>query len=366
MKIYLILFALILIQGCSSGGGDDGGDNNVAPIVPNVLNYDIRQPDGVTLTVKVEQTNLQATVSSTLLLGTYNRLTEAFTLDSLGPVMSVGASDFLVDLDTELGIGVDFSNYFLQVNTAAAWVGDDNPTSGEFDIRDHLVHKITVTVNPNVNGTGIAGVDIVYWPDGDQFPGTTPISVTWNEFDGYYDNGTVAYARIASFAYSVFRFMYEQGNLVISTLEYIGDFDTLLEQQGNVTESCDTFQLPVIPATPVPTPGMSIFTWFDDSLDGDLGGGDSFHWIFSQCWNDDETDNIDLLLTGVLSMVNYTEVENAGVITRIGFEPFNGPGGLVYDQLVLTETETTLANVILDVAEAVILNGGFSMVFTSP
>jgi hypothetical protein len=295
------------------------------------------------------------------LLGSFNRLTEAFTLDFLGPVMSVSASDFLVDLDTDLGIGVDFSNYFLQLNTAATWVGDGNPTSGEFDIRDDLVRKITVTVNPNVNGSGIAGVDIVYSPDGSP---TDSISVTWNEFDGYYGSGAVAYARIASFAYSVLRFMYEQGDLVFSTLEYLDDFDTILEQEGSVTELCDSYPLAPVPA--VSNPGISIFTWIDDTGNAELGPGDSFRWDLTECWENDASDDIDLLFDGVLKMVNYTEVENAGVITRIGFEPFGGAGGVVYEKLVLTETETTLANVIIHDAEAMTLNGGFSMVFTSP
>ncbi len=362
----LIMLMLLLMITTSCSSSDGGGSVNIQATVPDQLSYEIRQVAGISLSL--EQAGAQATITSTLLTGTFNRITEAFTLNTQPAAMTVSAMGFLGLLDAALGSGIDFSNYSLHVTTAAAWVGDGNPTSGEFEIFDNDFRKITVTVNPNVNNSGIAGVDIIYWPDGEGSPGTSQsISVTWDIFDGVFDdNGAAAYARIASFAYSALRFMYEQGEIVILSLEAIGDFDTLLEQQGSVAESCDTYPFP--PDQPVPDPGMSVLTWSDASLDGELGPGDSFSWNLTQCWDDDETDTIDQLLHGVINLAGYTEVVNAGIITRIGFEPFNGPGGIDFVGLELTETDTDAnANqVIFDISDKATLNGGFSMVFTSP
>jgi len=354
--IMLMLF-IIIPAGCGGGGGDDVVD--VDPVVPDVLTYEIRQSEDASLTVT--QAELQAIIAPvptrTLLSGTYNRLTEAFTLDSLGPVMFVNASDFLASLDAALADGASFSNYLLQVNTAAAWVGDGNPSSGEFEIRgqNDPVRKITVTVNP-------AGVDIVYSPNVNP---PVNISLTWNEFDEYFDNGVEAYGRIASFAYSVLRFMYEQGDNAISSLEYLDENDTLLQQQGSITEDCDIYPSGLVPP-PVSNPGTSIFTWTDDTGNADVGPGDSFRWDLTECWDNDASDDFDLLFDGVIKLNNYTEVVDANnVVTRIGFDSFGGVSGVVYENLVLTETETTSTNVLLD-PDAMTLNGGFSMIFSSP
>jgi hypothetical protein len=368
---FLLLVLLIAnLVGCFGGGDDDEVDTDVPATVPDQLNYEIRQGDSVSLTIAVGQDARQAIVSSAFMTGTYNRITEAFTLDPLGPgIMTVSASDFLADLDTQLSNDIEetvnFSEYAMQIVESAAWVGKAEPTRGKFDIYDDEVRKITVTVNPSVNDSGIAGVDITYLPFGDAtLPGQTgTVSVTWDQLDGLYED-TLAepYARIASFAYSVMRFMYEQGDLVIRTLEYIAENDTRLEKEAMVAENCDTY--PLAPVPTVSDPGDSTLNWVDVSLNNELGGGDSFFWIFNQCWNDDDMDNIDLLLDGKLDMLNYAESVTNGVITRIGFEAGDAnPSGVVYDDLVLTETETTLANVILKVDEAVTLNGGFDMIF---
>jgi hypothetical protein len=279
--------------------------------------------------------------------------------------MSVSASDFLADLDTQLV--ANFSEYAMQVVDPAAWVGNGDPVSGKFDIYDDAVRKITVTVNPSVNASGIAGVDITFWPDGGE-GSSQSVSVTWQQLEGLFDDESAEpYARVAAFAYSVMRFMYEQGDLVIRTLEYIAENDTLLQQQAMVSESCDAYPLAPVPS--VADPGMSTLNWVDDSLNNELGGGDSFFWIFDQCWSDDETDNIDLLFDGKLDMLNYAESVTNDVITRIGFEAGdNNQSGVVYDDLVLTETETDTnsASVILKVADAVTLNGGFDMIFFTP
>jgi hypothetical protein len=372
VPVFLMLALLIVsLAGCFGGGDEDDDVADVPATVPDQLNYEIRQGVGVSLTVDAGQPASQVIVSSAFLTGSYNRITEAFTLVPFAPrIMSVSASDFLAELDTQLteeindpAVTVNFSQYAMQIVESAAWVGNGDPVSGKFDIYDGPFRKITVTVNP-------AGVDITYLPFGEAtLPGQIGSdSVTWDELDGLFDDDTAEpYARVAAFAYSVLRFMYEQGDLVIRTLEYIAENDTLLQQQSMVSESCDAY--PLAPDLPVADPGMSTLNWVDDSLNNELGGGDSFFWIFDQCWSDDATDNIDLLFHGKLDMLNYAETVINDVITRIGFEAGdNNTSGIIYYDLVLTETETDTnsASVIIKVDEALTINGGFDMIFFTP
>jgi hypothetical protein len=248
------------------------------------------------------------------------------------------------------------------VKTASTWVGDDNPTSGVFEIYDDDVRKIRVSVN------GTFGVDIIYWPFGEDFPSKTVPTVAWKDFDGLFDDtNAAAYARIASFAYGMLRFMYEQGGLVIQGLELISENDTLLEETGTVEQSCDTFY-PLTPTPPVSyDPGLVRVNWYDADNSISLGPGDTVYLGFIECWVDDKTDTIDTFYDGTINLVNYTEVQSGGVVTRIGFEPSaSADGGIYFDYFDITETETMPPNVIIKTGETITLSGGFSMVFTTP
>lgn len=360
----LVVLILSVNAGCSSGG--DGDVVDIPATVPDVLNYEMRQGTEDSL---VLSQNSQATITSTLLTGSYNRITQAFTLNVQPEAMSVAAPDFLSTLDTELGndIGevVDFSHYSLHVTTAFAWVGDDNPTSGEFDIRDapDPVRKITVRVIPDADGMGTPGVEIILVPAS---PPSQSISMTWAEFDSIFAEPTAEpYARIAAFAHSMLRFMYDQGELVILALEFISENDTLMEQIGTIEESCDTYPLPPDPP-PTVIPGMSTVGWYDANNDIGLGPGDTVYLGFTECWDDDPIDDFDTLYDGGVNLVNFTEVESGGVLTRIGFEPSGGPGGVQFDYLEITETETTMTNVVIATMETITVHGWFSIVFTSP
>jgi hypothetical protein len=358
----LVVLILSVNAGCSSGG--DGDVVDIPATVPDVLNYEIRQGTGIFLNLNQGG---DATVTSTLLSGTFNRITQAFTLNVQPDAMTVGAGDFLSQLDADLG-NTDFSNYRLHITTSAAWVGDGDPTSGKFEIFDDEVRKITISVIADADNTGLPGVQITYWPDGEGNPGSSVSEFTWDDFDGLFDNQTAEpYARIAAFAHSLLRFMYDQGELVIQGLELISENDTLLEETGTVEQNCDTFY----PLTPTPAvsydPGFIKVNWTDVNHDNGLGPGDTVYLGFTECWVDDDTDTFDTLYDRTINLVNYTEVENAGVLTRIGFEPSgSADGGVDFDYLKITETETTPPNVIIKTGETITLSGGFSMVFTAP
>ena len=362
-----LLLTISLTTGC--GSDDDDGEAFSPPgTVPDQLNYTISQDGNKTLTLSQ---NPSATVSSTLLTGTFTQSSQAFTVNVQPAAMIVSADEFLDPLDTELSAdleeSVDFGSYSLHVTSTIAWIADDNPTSGELDIRDDPdpVRKITVRVNPDADGLGNPGVDIILTPASG--PSQTT-SVTWEVLDGLLDDGNAAaYTRIASFAYSLLRFMYEQGGLVIQVLEFLGENDLSLEQNLSILEPCDTYPPLLPPDQVVANPGDSLISWTDSSFDGELGPGDSFLVSFTECWDDGATD-IDTLFHGAVNFRNYTEVQTGGVITRVGFEPTGGPGGIEYPfpGLEITETETSLTNTLVRFDETITISGGFNMVFTSP
>jgi hypothetical protein len=358
----LLALAVTLAAGCGSDGDGEAGSSPGLPdvTVPDLLNYDINQSTGAELILTQNPT---ATVTSTLLTGTFTRSTQAFTLDVQPAAMSVDAGTFLAEQDLDLETG--FSTYTLHVTVAAAWVSDGNPTSGEFEIFDDATRKITMRVIADANSSGLPGVEITYWPNGEPDPGAPVTEYTWEQLDGLLEEPLAeSYAQIASFAYSLLRFMYEQGGLVILALEFIGENDVLLEETGPIVETCDTFPRASVPA--VPNPGTSTFSWSDANSDNSVGPGDSFFVDFSNCWDDDETDSIDTLYHGTVELANYTEVVTDGVITRVGFEPSGGPGGVVFTSLGITETEDDGASIIVFDNETITLAGRFSIVFTSP
>lgn len=349
----VILTALSL--GSCGGGGDGGDDVDIPATIPDVLSYGIKQADGTDLVIT--QAENQAAISSAMLTGTFDRIDNNFTLVPFGPAMSVDAESFLDDLyDTQ------FNRYVMQVNKTLAWKADDAPTEGEFDIRDQIEQAlIRVSVTPT-------GVDLTYDPAS---VADDPLSssVPWEVFDSLFeDESAQEYQRIAAFAYNVLRFLYEQGGLVIDSLEYLSENDLLLEQNMSQFESCDPYPYAATDPT-VSDPGETLMTWSDESFDGSLGPGDSFLVFYTECWVNEETDDFDQLYHGAVNLVNYVEVENAGVVTRVGFEPFQTTsGGIDFDNFEIIETETDANQqlVIIEQASKLILNGGFSMVFTSP
>jgi hypothetical protein len=348
----IVVLSVLFLGGC--GGGGDGDVVDTPATVPDVLSYEIKQADGIDLVI--DQGGEQVTISSSLLTGSFERNDSDFTLVPFGPAMSVDAESFLGGLyDTQ------FNQYVLQVNKILIWSGDSSPTDGEFDIRDQTAQAL---IRVNITPTG---VDLAYSPpSGAESPLSS--SISWEVFDGLFeDESAEEYQRIAAFAYNLLRFMYEQGGLVIDLLEYLSDNDLLLEQNLSLFKSCDTY--PYATTETVSDPGETLITWTDESSDGSLGPGDNFLVFFTECWDNEETDDFDQLYHGEVNLVNYVEVEDAGMITRVGFEPFETQSGgidFVNFEIIETETEVNQQQVIIDEASKLILNGGFSMVFTSP
>ena len=359
-----VVLILSVNAGCSSGGDDDAV--SLPGTAPDQLNYEISQGSGISMTLSQ---NPSATVTSASLTGSFNRITEAFTLNAqTAAAMIVSADEFLNTLDMELsndiGENVHFGNYSLHVTSAVAWVGDDSPTSGEIDIRDDPdpVRKITIRVIADADDQGTPGVEITLVPADSP---SQSVNYTWELLDGLLDDPTKeSYARIASFAYSFLRVVYEQGGLVIQALELLSENDVILELEtsGTFVESCDTFPAPADDLN-VANPGLSTVFWTDVDNDQSISSGDTVFVDFLDCWDDDPTNTIDTLFNSGIKFVNYIEDQSGGVITRVGFEFVGGDHGFEFWQI--TETDTQPGVVVIE-PDTITLTGGFSMVFTAP
>ena len=343
---------LALTTGCSSSGDGDA----LAPpgTVPNLLNYEISQVSGVSMTVEV---NPQATVSSMMLRGTLDRANEVITLNAqTPPAMDVSTVDFLENLEAS------FVSYKLYVVSAATWSGNSDPTSGEFDI---VSANELDTINVKVNNA-LPGVDVTFLPNGNE---EASASMTWQQFDDAFENPQLGqeFVAVASFANNILRFLYEQGDLVVQTLEFIGANSDIMEAIGTVEESCDVYPVNRPPNIAVADPGLSTVGWFDRDNDTSISSGDRVDLDFFECWVDEENDPDARFYNRGITFNNYIEVQSGNVITRVGFESPDGiAAGMVFNFLEITETVDDGVNTVISSDNTLTVSGGFSMVFTAP
>jgi hypothetical protein len=252
----------------------------------------------------------------------------SLVVNELGPVF---AGDGMADLLTLFG---DFT-----VQATADWLvpSDSDPETGALVVARGK-ERIEVAVINGGNTVRLrhdAAGDGVY---------EESVELTWQEFDDLGDAGeTPEWQLLGGFAYdATLEFMLELADIGISAFDYADD--DLRQTGGQVVIQCDAFSdlgLSVPPAPPVfPDRGLSTFSWLDDAANGSVGPGDSFTWDFDYCLFNDETDDIDDLINGVVGLNSFTEVyeqRTAGeTLVRIGWEGAGiaaRPGGIHFSEL---------------------------------
>lgn len=348
----LLVLILAVVSGCSSDGDDEAV--SLPGTVPNLLNYQISQVSGVSMTLAV---NPEATVSSMLMNGTLDRTNEIITLNAqTPPAMVVSAAGFLDSLDPL------FNDYQLRVISAVTWTGSGDPTSGEFEI---VSSSSPDSINVKVDNT-IPGVVVTDIPSGG---GLVSVPLDWQEFRDAFDNPVVnqEFAAVASFATTLLRLVYEQGELVVQTLEFIGENSDSMEAIGTVGEDCDMFPVNLPPDITVANPGSFTVGWNDADNDISIGTGDRVFLDFFECWVNEESDPVARLYNRGITFNNYTEIQSGNVITRVGFESPDGViAGMVFEFMEITETEDNGINTVISSDNTITVSGGFSMVFTAP
>ncbi len=260
--------------------------------------------------------------------GTYDRATEAVTL-------TPGSGPLAATLQ-----GGPFGTLPVYLSQQQwAWVGSALPTRGELYVQRSDTDTILVTVDNTLPGVSVT------WHDNTETFG--PDSFTWAQFEDLVGSGAPEYQQIASFAYSMRGFVFEQAARMIDALEIITSRDAELAA-GPVVVSCD----PYPPGSA--TAGTVTYTWNDDTGNGDLGPGDSFTIAYDQCWVNDPADDIDELVNGTASLSGYTEVTDPSL--WIG-------GDMTFSNLVVTETQETSPGVFETLPDPVTVGGGLQIFF---
>jgi hypothetical protein len=323
-----ILLAGMITIIASNGGGDGGVDitDDPAPLMPSKVVYYIGGPGGDPATSGLTYTFDLATVSVALALeGSYAHATRAYTLNA-SPVgrMSITTSN--------LRFGLLLDPFAIRVEETLQWNYGEHPTAGKFSAVSG--DFVSVTINNNVSGTGIAGVDVQYI--GAQIV-VDSASLTWAEFDAVLDDplNEQAYLVQAAFTYLTIKTVYQHVQSIMDSFGIIRVQEATLEAAGSdnaLSFSCDTLSN---------TTGSYQFVWHDapGEIARALGSGDNLGWSFTDCWLHDSTLNAGLFYTsGDIAFNGYVESSNPFIL---------GYDDVIVNDLAVTETEGAPGGVTL-------------------
>jgi hypothetical protein len=344
MKLFWLVLSAGLLSSC---GGSDGGGETVVdipdppPIILSTYNFEIGGVQaGTDMTVLVGgQLQVGVDLGDTLRGSVnlqVNSPTDVSFLDFVtdaGSTMSVTVAGTKTSLDGEFTINV----------TSEVLAGlADEPTSGAFEVVT-ATETTTVTIVP-------FGVEL-------SLNGAAPIAMSWEDYDNLLDDAQAeTWQRRAALAGGTFGFIFDRMFDIADMLDSL----ELTESPTPIVTACDEF--PGTPPAGVLLQGEHVLTRL--GAGEDLSPGDVFDWTFTNCW----FESSDTLIDSFLQMQNYIEVIDAGnTLTRIGFGPDNNiGGGVLYFDWIMAETVENEGVYTIDPEDEVVINGGFSMVFTQP
>jgi len=356
------LFLTGLVISCGGGGGDDGDDDDIR--ILDEYNYSLTTPPG---TIYANFTQSEGTTAYAFtvgveilgggLSGTYNRITEELTV-----------SDGVLSIDSDIGEAL-FGTLTIGVAETISFPSDGFPTSGELEVSSTGIGAdlITISYNPDAGGIGVPGVDLYYDDDLGNPKNLIlgPESYSWEDFEALLDSedpDVETWERKASFSFGILTFLFEQTGYVLEAFDLIDEnVDTLLDENP-VLEVCDPFAPAYTAPGGVIDPGTMEFGWEDLSSDGDVSGGDKFTMAFTDCWVNDQEDDMDDLLNGEIEFTEYwegiEEIEGVETLTMIGF-PL-----IVFNDFAISETEEDPPGVCsIDPESVTTLTGSFGLLF---
>lgn len=233
--------------------------------------------------------------------------------------------------------------------------------------------EFTVTVTSTVEGINtylplIGSLDVVTATDVATIvftPGGIELSLndgaaTLYDLDGFYalldDTQADTWQRRASLAGGTMAFIIDHMRRIG---ELLGSLE-LTESPDPIVTSCDDF--PGTPPVGVLSKGEHVLTRLGSGED--LSPGDVFDWTFTNCW----FASSNTLIDNFLQMQNYIEVIDASnTLTQIGFGPDNNvTGGILHFDWTVAETKGNDGVYTIDPADRIVVNGGFSLLFTEP
>ena len=345
MNLFWLAASAVLVSGCGGGGGNGGGpDIDIPELPPTVLsayNFEIGGVQaGMDMTVDVGGQfqvgiDLGDTMTGSVNLQV-NSPTDVIFLDFVtdaGSTMDLALAASGTELDGEFTINI----------TSEVTAGiNDEPTSGAFEV---VTADDVTTITFLANGVELS------------LNGAAAIALSWDDYDDLLeDEQAVTWQRRASLAGGALAFVFERMFEIADLLDELDE----TESATPIVNACDAF--PGTPPAGVLVQGEHVFTRLGSGED--LSPGDVFDWTFTNCWFADANSLID----NFIQMQNYIEVIDASnTLTRIGFGPDNNiGGGVLYFDWSVADTVENQGVYTIDPVDRVVINGGFSMLFTQP
>lgn len=344
-NLFWLATSAALLVGCSSSSGNGGGPDidipEPAPTILSAYNFEVGgvQP-GTDMTVDVGgQFQVGIDLGDTL-RGSVN-----LQVNSPADVIFL---DFVTDADSTMSVAIAGSEseldgeFTINVTSEVAAGFDDEPTSGAFEV---VTADDVTTVTFLANGVELS------------LNGAAGIALSWEAYDDLLEDDLAeTWQRRASLAGGAFAFIFDR---MFEIAEILDELDQT-ESAAPIITACDAF--PGTPPAGVLVQGEHVFTRLGSGED--LSPGDVFDWTFTNCWFADSSSLID----NFIQMQNYIEVIDASnTLTRIGFGPDNNiGGGVLYFDWSVADTEENQGVYTIDPVDRVVINGGFSMLFTQP
>ncbi len=356
---------IISLIGSGGGGGDDvsggGGTYTLLPAyafrISGVDEPLDSWPIGVSVTLYEDGSTHFLRIDPQSLEGSFScdPVTEICELASIDTTTHVSVYD-------ESSPETLFGDFVINILTQLVFdTTTDAPISGSVQLaQEGGLGFVTIDVTLC---SGTPGVEIVD-------DGVLLGCYTWQQFDVLMDTSAVAAEQASAMAYGVLEFLLEMANVTALNSFDLMEYD--LENLGNVILSCDSFSSAgVSPPSQIPTwdQGELIFHFIDENADLTMGPGDSFGYIFNFCWENDPTDDIDDLFSGIIELIAFTEnVNSSDLLVRIGYEGATSgkTGGVFFDDFVWYETESDTTLHTSAFVSQMTLNGGMSVVFFEP
>lgn len=264
-------------------GGDDSDDVQVtddpAPPMPATVNFSIGTKEAAGLTLTADE--LGVAYPSLRFNGAWNRTAQAWTLSG-----RIG-----VDSGASL-----FGSFAAQIIEPLNWTGDASPTAGRIEFT-------TPAGNSFFPGQTVqAAIDASALPVLLTF-GTDSARYDWDSFEEIWPDDTQADPwRLASFGGAATEIALERASAVLELMAFVNANDVRIASAGaaGLETACS------------PRPGAATGTRRIAlaAPDGELNPGDSLTVTYSNCWIDDPTDSIDVLLNGSLTLSGYIENSN--------------------------------------------------------
>jgi hypothetical protein len=332
-----------LLGGCGGGSDEETISNapDAAPTILSVYNFQLAgvQP-GTDMTVDVgNQFRVRIDLGDTLRGSVNLQVNSPSSVSFLDFVTNAGSTMTVAVAGSKTGLDGEFT---VNVTTDVVADLDDGPSSGAIEV---VTAADVVTVAFVTSGVELS------------LNGAAPTLFSWDDYDNLLDDiQAQTWQRRASLAGGTFAFIFERMFEIAELLDSL----ELTESTIPIVTACDEF--PGTPPAGILLQGEHVLTRLGSFEE--LSPGDVFDWTFTNCW----FASSNTLIDNFLQMQNYIEViDSSNTLTRIGFGPYNNmDGGVLYFDWIVAETEENEGVYTLDPDNRIVVNGGFSMLFTQP